>query len=58
MDNMDDGGGIDFANLGGGGMTDEEKEEIIGKLENLQTQIDEIKENGVKMLKTGTISEQ
>lgn len=37
-------------------MTDEEKEEIIGKLEGLQTQIDEIKEKGVKMLRTGTMS--
>ena len=53
MDDMDDDGGdIDFANLGGGGMTDEEKEEILGKLTDLQTQIDEIKEKGVKMLKT------
>ena len=31
----DDGGAIDFANLGGGGMTDEEKEEILGKLTEL-----------------------
>ena len=32
--NMEDGG-IDFAALGGGGMSDEEKAEIMGKIESL-----------------------